>query len=215
MSPDSGDHPAANGPAGVSVVIPVRDGERWLSVVLDSILAQGDGRPFEIIAVEDGSRDGSANVLRRYEAAATVRVVAGERRGAAAAINAGVRAAAHPVICQVDQDVILDPGWLARLVEKAEGNAHSGSVEFVLINSSAIVLGWQTFLIERMFYLQITLVGICNFCRPHRRIVQQRVGTVVFNRNKLIFSIPCEFKIINGFGFVGGDFARATFNIPR
>jgi GT2 family glycosyltransferase len=116
MSPDSGDHPAANGPAGVSVVVPVRDGERWLGVVLDSILAQDDGRPFEIIAVEDGSRDGSANVLRRYEAAATVRVVAGERRGAAAAINAGVRAAAHPVICQVDQDVILDPGWLARLV---------------------------------------------------------------------------------------------------
>ncbi len=38
-------------------------------------------------------------------------------RGAAAAVNDGIREARFPVICQVDQDVILQPGWLAALLE--------------------------------------------------------------------------------------------------
>ena len=42
-------------------------------------------------------------------------IIAGEGRGAAAAINTGVRAARFPIICQVDQDVVLKPGWMRRL----------------------------------------------------------------------------------------------------
>ena len=33
------------------------------------------------------------------------------------AINAGIREAIHPIICQIDQDVILQPGWLAQVLE--------------------------------------------------------------------------------------------------
>jgi len=115
MSPPDDDRLVNDGRVGVSFVVPIRDGERWLRQTLDSILAQADGRPFEIIAVDDGSRDRSADVLRQYEAEGSVRVVQGDRRGAAAAINKGLLAAVHPVICQVDQDVSLDPGWLALL----------------------------------------------------------------------------------------------------
>ena len=48
---------------GVSVVVPVRNGERWLAAVLDAILAQRGRRPFEVIVVDDGSRDGSRALL--------------------------------------------------------------------------------------------------------------------------------------------------------
>jgi cellulose synthase/poly-beta-1,6-N-acetylglucosamine synthase-like glycosyltransferase len=100
---------------GVSFVVPVRNGEEWLAAALDSILAQADGRSMEIIVVEDGSTDRSPEILRRYAASAGVTVVPGPRRGAAAALNAGIRQAANPIICQVDQDVILHAGWLTRL----------------------------------------------------------------------------------------------------
>jgi hypothetical protein len=45
-----------------------------------------------------------------------VELLRGEGRGAAAAINLGVRRARHEIVCQVDQDVVLEPGWLERLV---------------------------------------------------------------------------------------------------
>jgi cellulose synthase/poly-beta-1,6-N-acetylglucosamine synthase-like glycosyltransferase len=101
--------------SGVSVVIPVHNGERWLEDVLNAVLAQSDGRSLEIVAVDDGSRDGSAAILARYAAAGHVTIVQGPQRGAAAALNAGLRHAMQPIVCQIDQDVILRPGWIATL----------------------------------------------------------------------------------------------------
>ncbi len=100
--------------AGVSFVVPVKNGARWLDDALTAIFAQADGRPFEVLAVDDGSDDDSPAILARF-AARGLRVVEGPRRGAAAALNAGVRAAAHPIICQVDQDVIVRAGWMRAL----------------------------------------------------------------------------------------------------
>ncbi len=104
-------------PLGVSFVVPVLNGGKWLELALGSIGAQRDGRPFEIIAIDDGSTDGSLRLLRRLEREGFLRLLDNQGRGAAAAINAGVREASHPIICQVDQDVILQCGWLAELLK--------------------------------------------------------------------------------------------------
>ena len=68
-----------------------------------------------MIAVDDGSDDGSLRILEPHVRAGRVRLLRGEGRGAAAALNQGIRAARHEIVCQVDQDVVLDPGWLERL----------------------------------------------------------------------------------------------------
>jgi glycosyltransferase involved in cell wall biosynthesis len=98
--------------AGVSFVVPVHNGERWLSGALEAILGQRDGRAVEVIAVEDGSTDGSPAILRQFESRGAARVLHTNGVGAAAAMNAGIREAAHPIICLIDQDVVLKPGWL-------------------------------------------------------------------------------------------------------
>jgi hypothetical protein len=105
---------------GVSFVVPVHNGGAHLAETLASIAAQADGRPMEIIVVEDGSQDGSAALLRSLTAVYSLIVIDGPRRGAAAAMNAGVRLATHPIICQVDQDVVLERGWMAALVDELE-----------------------------------------------------------------------------------------------
>ena len=102
---------------GVSVVVPTRNGERWLADVLDAILAQRGVRPLEVIVVDDGSTDRSRALLDARFAPPDVRVIDGPRRGAAAAINAGIRLARFPFIAQIDQDVIIEPGWLDALLE--------------------------------------------------------------------------------------------------
>src|SRR5437870_5517111 len=105
---------------GVSFVVPVHNGAVWIRETLDAIVAQADGRPMEIIVVDDGSRDGSAEILHQLAAHWPLRVLAGERRGAAAAINVGAREARFPIVCQVDQDVVIGPGWMRRLTAELD-----------------------------------------------------------------------------------------------
>jgi glycosyltransferase involved in cell wall biosynthesis len=102
--------------SGVSFVVPVLNGRRTLRASLAGILAQRDGRPFEVIAVDDGSTDGSRRLLEEWQTAGVLTLLHGGGQGAAAAINAGFRAAVHPILCQVDQDVILQSGWLRELL---------------------------------------------------------------------------------------------------
>ena len=115
-------------PPGVSFVIPVHNGERWFAEVLAAIQAQSCPGPVEIIAVEDGSTDASREMLERHARAGELRLVDGPRRGASAALNAGIRAAAYPLIAQVDQDVVLEPGWLEQLTS-ALGDAQVAAAQ--------------------------------------------------------------------------------------
>jgi hypothetical protein len=105
----------------LSVVLPVRNGARWLEDVLAAIRAARHDGPLEIVAVDDGSTDGSRDILARHAAAGRLTLLDGPRRGAAAALNLGIRAAAHPFIAQIDQDVVIGPDWIERLLEPLAG----------------------------------------------------------------------------------------------
>ena len=48
---------------GVSFVIPVRNGRSCISAAVESVFAQQDGRPMEVIVVDDRSTDGSLELL--------------------------------------------------------------------------------------------------------------------------------------------------------
>lgn len=89
----------------ISVVVPVRDGERHLGAALDSLLTQ-ERAPDELLVVDDGSRDGSAALARALPG---VRVLELEGRGPAAARNAGVAAATGDAVAFLDADDLADP----------------------------------------------------------------------------------------------------------
>jgi cellulose synthase/poly-beta-1,6-N-acetylglucosamine synthase-like glycosyltransferase len=105
---------------GVSFVVPVRNGAAWIETTLAAIVAQADGRPMEIIVVDDRSSDGSAPVLQQLAARWPLRILTSDGHGAAAALNTGIRAARHPIVCQIDQDVVIGRGWLSRIVSELD-----------------------------------------------------------------------------------------------
>ena len=118
-------------PLGVSVVIPVRNGLATIARTLSSIETEAamGSRPVEILVVDDRSRDGSTEWLKACADAGRIRLLAGSGRGAAAALNLASSAATHPVICQVDQDVELLPGWMSHVVGALERDSRLGAVQ--------------------------------------------------------------------------------------
>lgn len=97
----------------VSVVIPAWNAAWCVSRAIDSVLAQGL-RDVELIVVDDGSSDGTPQVLARYGNA--IRVLRQPNRGLAAARNAGIRAARAPLVAFLDADDWWLPGKLQQQV---------------------------------------------------------------------------------------------------
>jgi glycosyltransferase involved in cell wall biosynthesis len=93
----------------VSVIIPVHNGARYLAATLESVFAQ-DYRPFEVIVVDDGSTDASAEVARRYD----VRLLQQPQQGQVVARNSGVAAAQGEFLALLDADDLWRPDKLSR-----------------------------------------------------------------------------------------------------
>ncbi len=164
---------------GVSFVVPVRNGASMIGPTLDSILAQADGRPFEIIVVDDGSSDDSIDAVNAVTASEPIRLLRRDGRGAAAALNAGIRAARHPVVCQVDQDVRLAPGWMrALLVALDEGDEVAAAQGYCETDAGATlcarVMGLD--LEQRYGALQAETDHVCTGNVAYRVDALHRVG---------------------------------------
>jgi glycosyltransferase involved in cell wall biosynthesis len=83
----------------VSVVVASYNGERFLAETLESVFAQ-DYDPFEVVFVDDGSSDGTAEIARSFP----LRYLYQENAGLPAARNAGVAVAEGDLIAFVDDD---------------------------------------------------------------------------------------------------------------
>lgn len=95
----------------ISVYVPAYNAAEWLERVLQGVLAQ-TVRPGEIIVVDDGSRDRTAEIAALFP----VMLIRQDRnRGLAAARNAAVRAARNELVAALDADVVPDPDWLEKL----------------------------------------------------------------------------------------------------
>jgi glycosyltransferase involved in cell wall biosynthesis len=101
----------------ISCIIPVFNGERYLGEALDSILAQ-TYRPIEIIVVDDGSTDGTGELVARY--GHRIRYFRQNNEGAPTARNAGLSAARGAFVAFLDSDDLWQPDKLERQMARFE-----------------------------------------------------------------------------------------------
>lgn len=103
----------------VSVVIPVFNGERFLAEAVRSVEAQSVSE-VEILAVDDGSTDGTAEVAAGF--GGRIRLVRQANLGPAAARNRGIRLARADVVAFLDADDLFSPDKLSLQLDRLRRN---------------------------------------------------------------------------------------------
>lgn len=104
----------------VSVVMPVFNGERFIAEAIESVLAQTLGE-FELICVDDGSRDRSRSIIEGFAANdCRVKIVESGGTGCSGARNAGIEAAKGEYLAFIDQDDLYHPAMLKTLASAAD-----------------------------------------------------------------------------------------------
>jgi glycosyltransferase involved in cell wall biosynthesis len=148
----------------VSVVVPAFNAARFLAEALVSIVRQ-EYQPLEIVVVDDGSSDGTAEMARASRARPVV--IEQPNRGPAAARNRGIAAAKGDVIAFLDTDDLWPDRKLAlqvpRLTEDASLDVVLGRIRYEALDDR-------------------TLDGI-RFDEPQGVLTNVNLGAGVFRRN--------------------------------
>ncbi len=112
----------------VSVFIPTYNASRFVTQAIDSVLAQ-TYQNYELIMVDDGSTDGTIDLLRPYQGHPKITIQRNPRNvGMAANWNVGLSLCQGEFIAKLDADDFYEPGYLEAMVEVFRQNKNVGLV---------------------------------------------------------------------------------------
>jgi cellulose synthase/poly-beta-1,6-N-acetylglucosamine synthase-like glycosyltransferase/peptidoglycan/xylan/chitin deacetylase (PgdA/CDA1 family) len=126
----------------VSVIVPAYNEKEGIEAAVRS-LAGGDYPEIEVVVVDDGSTDGTADIVDRM-GLPNVRVIRVPNGGKSNALNTGVALARHDLIVTVDGDTIFEPDSIRMLVQpfaRPDVGAVAGNVK--VGNRQTLVAAWQ------------------------------------------------------------------------
>ena len=175
----------------VSVILPVWNGERFLSPAIESIRAQ-TFEAFELLLIDDGSTDGSLAIAEKHAAAdPRLRVIRREHCGLVHALNAGLEAARAPFVARMDSDDLAYPTRLAMQVTFLQQHPQClvvGSNCYV-IDEDGDPIGGLKFPRRHEAIRKSLLSGVTALAHP---AVMMRKGPVIAAGGYRADSFPCE-----------------------
>jgi GT2 family glycosyltransferase len=116
----------------VTLLLPNRDNAGVLDLVLGRLAENTDYPDFELLVVDDGSTDGSVELLRRWRDSGRFpgfKLIEREASGVIESLNAGLAEATGEVIVRLDGDATIEtPGWLGRMLDFHSSDERIGVV---------------------------------------------------------------------------------------
>ncbi|HDQ39936.1 MAG TPA: glycosyltransferase [Desulfonatronum sp.] len=154
----------------VSIIIPVFNNKELTKECIKSIQENISNIPFEIIAVNNGSTDGAAGMLKRMQQGKTLRLIANqENLGFAKACNQGAAEACGDFLVFLNNDTRVTPGWLNALVACASSGSDIGAVGAQLLFEDGLVQHAGV-----VFDHKLKPVHIYKFFHPRHPAVQKQ-----------------------------------------
>lgn len=156
----------------LSIIVPVYNVEKYLPKCIDSLIC-GDGG-YEIILINDGSTDGSPDILADYAARypALIRIITTPNGGLGHARNTGIDAAMGGYLLFVDSDDYLSPDALGSILAALDDSFDICIFDILSVNESGKVL--KKIARNRPSRRQRVLAGRVSgaFVRAARRVEQ-------------------------------------------
>ncbi|MFZ5917797.1 MAG: glycosyltransferase family 2 protein [Chloroflexota bacterium] len=122
-------------PKLVCVIIPTWNGRAFLAYCLPAVAAQL-GAEAELVVVDNGSQDGTADWLAQHFP--RVRLLRNPTNlGFAVAVNQGIRATASEFVVLLNDDTVVDDGWLAALIQAAGSDPDVGMCACHILRADA------------------------------------------------------------------------------
>ncbi len=115
----------------ISVLVDTFDHERFIAQALESVFAQTlPAEQFEVVVIDDGSRDATPQIARRFvrQHAPRVRYLRKENGGQASAFNAAIPECRGQIVAFLDGDDCWEPAKLATVVQAFERHPEVGAV---------------------------------------------------------------------------------------
>ncbi|WP_371501149.1 glycosyltransferase [Kitasatospora sp. NBC_00374] len=167
----------------VSVIVPAYNESAGIEAAVRSLLASD--HPVEIIVVDDGSTDGTADIVEALRLPG-VRVIRQQNAGKPAALNTGIAAASHELLVMVDGDTVFETDAV-RMIVQPFANRRVGAVSgnAKVVNRGGLLGRWQHIeyvvgfnLDRRLFDLAECMPTVPGAVGAFRRGALLRVGGV-------------------------------------
>lgn len=167
----------------VSIIVPAYNESAGIEAAVRSLLASD--HPVEIIVVDDGSTDGTADIVEALRLPG-VRVIRQQNAGKPAALNTGIAAASHDLLVMVDGDTVFEPDAVRMIVQPfAHRRVGAVSGNAKVVNRGGLLGRWQHIeyvvgfnLDRRLFDLAECMPTVPGAVGAFRREALLRVGGV-------------------------------------
>lgn len=122
----------------LSIIVPVYNVENYLEECLTSLIKQKTNYKYEIIAVNDGSADNSATILKKYSQ--NIKIINQSNQGLSAARNAGIKIASGEYISFVDSDDYVSDDYVETLLKVAKNkNVDMIKCNYYIFNDNGVI----------------------------------------------------------------------------
>lgn len=186
----------------VSIIVPIYNVEQYLKECLDSLVNQ-TLQDIEIICVNDGSPDNSADVVRKYmQADSRIKLIEQENRGLSGARNAGLKVAKGEYVYFMDSDDWLEHDAMDVCYQKAI----RGNVDVVLFDALSFVDGVEKYSeeIQNDYDRSKLLQSYANQAMPAKQLFKQMIQSGAMRASACLNFIRRDLLVKNDLNFEEG-----------